>query len=77
MKQDVEIYKSVDWALTHDHDEGLIDVLKALNEFSREPGINLQDVLEQLEIAIEQIECYVPERKELHLITDLCKSFES
>lgn len=76
MKQVIEIYKAVDWALTHDQDEGLIDVLKALNDFSREPGINLQDVWEQLAISIEQIECYIPERKELHLINDLCKSFE-
>ena len=77
MKQDVKIFKAVDWALKHDQDAGLIDVLKSLNEFSREPGVTLLDVWEQLTISIEQIECYVPERKELHLITDLCKSFES
>lgn len=76
MKQDVEIFLAVDWALKHDQDAGLIDVLKELNRLGHEPGINKFDLLEEIQKAIEQIEYYVPERKELHLITDFCKSFE-
>lgn len=77
MKQDVEIYKAVDWALKHDQDAGLIDVLKELNRLGHEPGITKFDLLEEIQKAIEQIEDYIPERKELHFITDLCKSINS
>lgn len=77
MKQDVEIFKAVDWALKHDQDSGLIDVLKALDRFARDAGINRWDIIDQIGHAIEQIEDYVPERKELHLITDLCKLLNS
>lgn len=75
MKQDIEIYKAVDWTLKNDQDAGLIDVLKALNNFGHEPGINKFDLLEQIQIAIEQIECYVTERNDLQLINNLCKDF--
>lgn len=73
--QDILIFKAVDWALKIGHDESLMALLKELNMFSREPGVNIQDIWEQLTIAIEQIENYKPDPKELHRINNVCKTW--
>lgn len=68
MKQSEEIKAAVNVLLEQGKKDELYDLFRAIEEFSREPGINIFEIHQQIALASYQVQDYNPELERL-----LCK----
>jgi hypothetical protein len=61
-----EISKELRIVLSKGQDEGLFSILNLLYDYAQEPGITKQDIIQQLALMIEEIECYEPDPNDLN-----------